>query len=146
MYSGGINRNTVWARKSSDLARVTSQAPRLEPVTSQLMQVVSSTVISATNFRWKYTLRRAQVGVAGSYVPALTADTQTETGLSVSELSNATGFGWVSYGITRTLIPAGFAPVAIPNGTYVMTVPHRISDGTLVWLIINTQAIDGACP
>lgn len=146
MYSGGINRNTVWARKASDLARATSQAPRMEPITSQLMQVISSTVISAANYRYKYVLRRAQVGNATAYTPALTADTQTETGLSVSELSNATGFGFVSYGITRSTLPAGFAPVAIPNGTYVMTVPHRIADGTLIWLILNTQAIDGACP
>lgn len=146
MNSGGINRNTIWARRTRDLARVTAQPVEVEPLTSQLMQVVSSTVISAANYRWLYTLRKARVGVAGSYIPALTADTTTMLGLSVSELSNATGFATVSYGITRSTIPAGFAPVKIPDGTYVMTVPHRIADGTLVWLIINTQAIDGTCP
>jgi len=35
--------------------------------------------------------------------------------------------------------------VEIPRGTYVFIVPYRGSDGTLLWLIVNTQAIDGTC-
>lgn len=145
MYSGGINRNTVWARKSSEIARAVSQQPRVEPISSQLMKVISSTVLDAANYRWVYTLRRAVVGPAGTYVPSTTSDPLQETGLSVSELSNGVLPAFVSYGVGRANIPAGFAPQPIPNGTYVMTVPHRLSSGSLVWLIINTQAIDGVC-
>ena len=50
-----------------------------------------------------------------------------------------------SYGVAIGTLPAGFAPVPIPNGTYVLCVPHRITNGTLIWLIVNTQAIDGVC-
>ena len=143
MNSGGINRNTIWARRQADLARVTAQPLELEPLNSQLMKVTNYTALDATNFRYLYTVRAAQVGPSTGYVPAQTGNSLEEQALSVSELSNAGSF--VSYGVLKTQIPAGFAPKAIPIGTYVLCVPHRLTDGSLRWLIVNTQAIDGTC-
>lgn len=138
------NQNSIEGRRQGDLARAISERSEFEPVTSQLMKVVSYAVLSAGNYRWTYTVRRAQVGTAaGGYGAAVTSDTQQETALSVSELSNAAAY--IAYGVDKTHIPAGFAPQPIPVNTYVMCVPHRLTDGTLIWLIINTQAIDGVC-
>ena len=138
------NMNSIEGRRQSDLSRLISAADEFEPVNSQLMKVVSSTAIDAANWRYLYTVRRAQVGPAGTYTPATTTDTATEPALSVSELSN-TALAYVSYGVAKANIPAGFAPQPIPANTYVLCVPHRLTDGTLIWLIINTQAIDGVC-
>lgn len=144
MNSGGINRNTIWARRQADLARVTAQPLEIEPVTAQLMRVTNFTVIDAATWRYKYRVRRARVGNSTAYTPALvTTDPQEDDALSVSELSNASDY--VSYGVLKTNIPAGFAPKAIPINTYVMCVPSRTLDGTFIWLIVNTQAIDGQC-
>jgi len=60
----------------------------------------------------------------------------------MSEMSNGLTVG---YGVTVSTIPAGFNPVAIPTNTAVWVVPQRVSDGNMMWLILNTQAIDGAC-
>lgn len=144
MNSGGINRNTIWARRQADLARVTAQPLPIEPVTSQLMRITDFSVIDAATWRYKYKVRRARVGDAAGYAPALvTTDSQTDDALSVSELSNASDY--VSYGVLKTNIPQGFAPKAIPINTYVMCVPGRTLDGTFIWFIVNTQAIDGQC-
>lgn len=143
MNSGGINRNTLWARRQADLARVTAQPLQIEPVTAQLMRVTNFTVIDALTWRYKYRVRRARVGNSTAYTPALSTDTQEDDALSVSELSN--GSSYVSYGVLKTNIPAGFTPKAIPINTYVMCVPSRTLDGTFIWLIVNTQAIDGQC-
>lgn len=144
MNSGGINRNTLWARRQADLARVTAQPLQIEPVTAQLMRVTNFTVIDAATWRYKYKVRRARVGNSTAYTPALvTTDPQEDDALSVSELSN--GSSYVSYGVLKTNIPAGFTPKAIPINTYVMCVPSRTLDGTFIWLIVNTQAIDGQC-
>lgn len=144
MNSGGINRNTIWARRQSDLARVTAQPLDVEPVTTQLMRVTNFTPVDAPNFRYVYTVRRARVGNAPGYAPQLIGtDTTTSTALSVSELSNATDY--VSYGVLKSQIPQGFSPKPIPINTYVLCVPNRTVDGTFAWLIVNTQAIDGQC-
>lgn len=144
MNSGGINRNTIWARRQADLARVTAQPLEIEPVTAQLMRVTNFTVINAATWRYKYKVRRARVGNSTAYTPELvTTDPQEDDALSVSELSN--GGNYVSYGVLKTNIPQGFAPTAIPINTYVMCVPSRTLDGTFIWLIVNTQAIDGQC-
>jgi len=141
---GGVNRNSMAARRGDDLARVIAQPMEIETFSSQLMRVVSYSVIGGGNFRHIYTVRRAQVGpAAGGYVPSTTSNTLQETAVSVSELSNTSAY--VSYGVTKATIPAGFAPQPIPVNTYVMCVPHRLTDGTFIWLIVNTQAIDGVC-
>jgi hypothetical protein len=142
--SGGINRNTVWGRRPADMARTVAQPTQIEPISSQLMRVTNFTVIDALTWRYKYKVRRARVGNSTAYTPELvTTDTQEDDALSVSELSNASDY--VSYGVLKTNIPQGFAPTAIPINTYVMCVPSRTLDGTFIWLIVNTQAIDGQC-
>lgn len=142
VVSGGVNRNSPWARRGADLSRAMAQPLEIEPITSQLMKVIARSTVDATNKRYKYTVRRAQVGPASTYTPTTTSNEVEEYALSVSELSNGT---YVSYGVTVSTIPAGFAPQPIPNNTYVMCVPHRLTDGTFIWLIVNTQAIDGVC-
>jgi len=141
--SGGVNRNTIEARRVRDLARSLAQPAQVEPITSQLMKITDRSTIDATNFRYLYSVRRAQVGPSSTYTPDVTGNSLTEYALSVSELSNAGTT--VSYGISKSTIPTGFAPKPIPVGTYVLCVPHRLTDGTLIWLIVNTQAVDGVC-
>ena len=126
------------------MARTVAQPTQIEPISSQLMRVTNFTVIDALTWRYKYKVRRARVGNSTAYTPELvTTDTQEDDALSVSELSNASDY--VSYGVLKTNIPQGFAPTAIPINTYVMCVPSRTLDGTFIWLIVNTQAIDGQC-
>lgn len=138
-----MSLNTREGRQQSDLSRALTYRPDLEPITTQLMKVISSSVIDAPNVRWLYSVRKAVVGNSPTYLPGLDSDSATFQALSVSELSN-TGT-YASYGVAIGTLPAGFAPVPIPNGTYVLCVPHRITNGTLIWLIVNTQAIDGVC-
>lgn len=138
-----MSMNTREGRQQSDLSRALTYRPDLEPITTQLMKVISSSVIDAPNVRWLYSVRKAVVGNPSTYTPGLDSDSATFQALSVSELSN-TGT-YASYGVAIGTLPAGFAPVPIPNGTYVLCVPHRITNGTLIWLIVNTQAIDGVC-
>ena len=140
--AGGVNRNSFGARREADIARAIAQPMEIEYVGAQLMKVTGSTQIDATNKRWSYTVRRAQVGPGGSYTPTVTSNSAAEPAVSVSELSNGTH---VSYGVVRANIPVGFNPVAIPTNTYVLCVPSRTTLGTLLWLIVNTQAIDGTC-
>jgi hypothetical protein len=138
------NLNTIEGRRQRDLARVIAAQPPIEPVTVQLMRVTGFTGIDIPNWRYKYDVRRAQVGTPPNYVPNVTTNALVEPALSVSELTNTVG-NYVSYGVLQATIPAGFVPQPIPVGTYVLCVPHRGTDGALVWLIVNTQAIDGVC-
>ena len=50
-----------------------------------------------------------------------------------------------SYGIDPSNLPGTFDAIAIPTGTFVLGVPHNLADGTFIWLIVNTQAVDGTC-
>ena len=121
-----------------------TQLPGFEVSVGQLMKVTASSAIPSTNARFLYTVTKQQVqGSASSYVPTNGEDTAEYSALSVSELSN--GVNPYSYGVTAGNIPAGFAAVKIPTGSWVWCVPHRMLDGTFIWLIVNTQAIDGVC-
>lgn len=64
---------------------------------------------------------------------------------SVSELSNTPPTTSLSYGVSSANLLGSFGPVRIPDGTFVVMCPHRNATGALVYLIINTQAIDGTC-
>jgi hypothetical protein len=120
------------------------QLPAYENSCGQLMKVTAATPISFPNKRWLYTVAKQIVQPATSnYTVAASADTTTQTALSVSELSNANTY--YSYGVQKANIPAGFNAVQIPVGTFVWCVPHRTSNGEFIWLIVNTQAIDGVC-
>jgi len=137
-----------WFRqvRSQQFSDATSRAqlPGVESSHGQLMKVTASSLLGGTDRRYLYDVVKQIVQpAASSYVPTAAADTATQKALSVSELSN--GVNPYSYGVTKANIPAGFAAVAIPNGTWVWCVPHRVTDGTFIWLIVNTQAIDGVC-
>ena len=120
------------------------QLPSFENSYGQLMKVTAATPIAATDKRWLYTVtKHIADSAANKYVPIASADTTQHQAISVSELSN--GLTHYSYGVQKANVPAGFFAVQIPVGTFVWCVPHRTKDGAFIWLIVNTQAIDGVC-
>lgn len=116
-----------------------------DAVMHKLMKVTNFALIANSYFRYLYTLREATMGGASPYTPANSVNAATYSGLSVSELSNSTTYAYVSYGIDKANFPAGFQPKPIPINTYVLAVPWWASDGTCLYMIVNTQAIDGDC-
>jgi hypothetical protein len=128
------------------LNRLATAQPEERTASVQLMKVTASTpVIGGTN-RHVYTVRTARVGPVNGvndYEPAEEGN-YDEDALSVSELSNDLT-GYFSYGVDPVNIQGSQSPRPIPVGTFVVCVPHFDSDGEFIWLIINTQAIDGAC-
>ena len=130
-------------RVPSDIARVTAAVPQFESSIGLLVKVTGATAIASSNYRWTYSWAAAEI--TGN-TPAQKAVGLIGNALSVSELSNnALTPTKYSYGITGTNIPAGFLPQQIPVGTYVWIVPQRTTTGSMIWLIVNTQAIDGVC-
>jgi hypothetical protein len=132
-------------RQQLDIQRVASKSPQY-PSMGQgmvLMKVISSTLITGSDKRYLYTLREAVVSAAPTYAPTQSVNLPQYFGLSVSELSNAGPT--YSYGITAGNVPAGFTAVAIPTNSYCAAFPHYTTEGDVVFLIVNTQAIDGAC-
>ena len=128
-----------------DMARVTREMPQY-PRMGQgmtLFKVTGNTSLDAANGRWVYTMREAVVASATAYAGQNSVNAPTYTGVSVSELSNA-GLG-LSYGVAKANLPGGFGPVPLIDGSYVAAFPHYMADGDAVWLICNTQAIDGTC-
>jgi hypothetical protein len=130
-------------RRSKDaLARADASFEPHPTNTGMLARIVSSALIATTVNRYLYQWEEAWIGGAAPYTTVAKTNALSGAALSVSELGNGT---YVAYGVTFGGIPAGFAPVAIPNGTPVWIVPSRKNNGELVWLILNTQAIDGTC-
>ena len=129
-------------RRESDLARATNDVPDYPPDSMLVLGVVTgATQLGLANeYRWTYDVSEAWM--VGTGKAARTNGRSLSPAYSVSELSNVPTVG---YGTTIANLPGGFVPVRIPNGHAVICTPHRKSDGTLVWLIINTQAIDGIC-
>lgn len=130
-------------RRQTDLNRVANQRDEYPPDAGLVLAVVTAATVlgSAGAYRWTYDC--AEAWMNGTVVAARSGGRTFTPCYSVSELSNG---AQVAYGVTLANLPAGFAPVRIPNNFAVILSPHRKSDGTLVWLIINTQAIDGVCP
>ena len=130
-------------RRSKDaLARADASFEPHPTNTGMLAKIVSSALIATTVKRYLYQWEEAWVGGAAPYAVVAKTNALSGAALSVSELGNGI---YVAYGVTYGLIPTGFEPVAIPNGTPVWIVPSRKNNGELVWLILNTQAIDGTC-
>lgn len=133
-------------RRAQDFDRASREFPQEEPLWGCLAIVTGSTAITTGvgGYRWLYTWTEAQVGAAPNYLAAAKTGGISGQAISVSELGNT--LTTVAYGILLANIAAGFAPVKIPTNTPVWVVPHRQTNGNLLWLIVNTQAIDGACP
>lgn len=136
----------MFNRRESDIARVTNETPDYPPDSMLVLGVVTGATQlgSAGAYRWTYDVTEAWM--VGTGYAARTNGRSLSPAYSVSELSTANLIPQVvGYGTVVGNLPAGFLPVRIPNGSAVILSPHRKSDGTLVWLIINTQAIDGIC-
>lgn len=126
-----------WGYSVADSARV---GPDFEPVVCVLGKVTGATAL--TSNRWLYDWEEASISPANA-LAVKSFGLVAQKALSVSELGN-TGTS-VSYGVNPANLPVGMAPVRIPDGTAVIVLPYRRADGSLMWLIINTQAIDGTC-
>lgn len=137
------NRTDITYRRAADIDRATRLNSRTELPWGWLARINSSTPITGTSYRWLYAWSEATFGGTTPYTPALKTSGMAGNALSVSELSNGTNY---SYGVAASNLPAGFVPKAIPNNTYVWIVPFRASNGGEIYLIVNTQAIDGVCP
>lgn len=129
--------------RADEVERFLRSQPDVAPREATLMKVISATQIGTAGYRWLYAVRLAAVGSTSSYVPQ-EDETVSMEAISVSELSNVAASSY-SYGVPPADLPGGFFPVQIPNGTYVECVPHRRTDGSFIWLIVNTQAITGQC-
>jgi len=142
----GRSADTYRREKAFDRASRFLDSP--QPVFGVLGKITAVSTIAGTTYRNEYTWSEAIVGPASAnYVCALRASGQGivgEKAISISELGNTSMT--VSGGVALSNLPTGFTPQPLPIGTPVWVVPNRASDGTLVWIILSHQAIDGACP
>jgi hypothetical protein len=127
----------------SELDRLATEGAAVAQRETVLMKVTAAAAISGATSRWLYTVQPARVGAAPTYTPALEVAIDADA-LSVSELSNDATSRF-SYGVDPTNLPGSFDAVQIPVGNYVLCVPHATADGAFIYLIVNTQAIDGEC-
>ena len=127
----------------SELDRLATEGAAVAQRETVLMKVTAASAISGATSRWLYTVQPARVGAAPTYTPALEVAISADA-LSVSELSNDVTSRY-SYGVDPTNLPGSFDAVQIPVGSYVLCVPHATADGAFIYLIVNTQAIDGEC-
>jgi hypothetical protein len=107
-----------------------------------LGKITAASAIS--NYRWTYTWDEAQI--SGTTPSVRTDGLTSQTALSMSELSNGAPPTTYAYGVPSTDLTGTFVPKQIPVGAYVPLFAFRKADGSLLWLIINVQAISGACP
>jgi hypothetical protein len=114
-----------------------------EPAPALILGKITAATLIA-NFRWTYTWEEAQI--TGTTPASSTTGLTAQSALSVSELSNTATPTSYSYGVPSGDLLGSFQPKAIPVGTYVMLSAFRRTDGSVMWLIINTQAISGECP
>lgn len=131
----------------ADLERARKALPQPTPYYPTLMKITAASAIAGQDKRWLYTVVEATVGNTSSYVPSTSVNAGSYSALSVSELSNGTSAatGSYSYGVSKATLPGTFTAVQIPVNTYVMCVPYWRSDSSPIYLIINTQALDGVC-
>lgn len=134
--------NKALESQQTDLDRAARRLDQFAPRTILLARITASTVLDAANGRYTYSWQEAILTASSA---AAKATGLTGTAISISELSNGVS-GRYSYGVNPANLVGTFTPVAIPNGTFVLITPMRQLNGTLRWVIINTQAIDGTCP
>jgi hypothetical protein len=137
-----IGRGGNLSRGEADLERV--RRVRLDDETAVgMLAVITGATGTAVPYQWIYSWSAAELVSASPYTAAAKGTGLQGEAVSMSELSNGAR---VSYGLTVANLPAGFQPVRIPDGTAVWIVPWRQNNGALLWLILNTQAVDGSCP
>jgi hypothetical protein len=137
------------SRQFVDIERVASDVPGMPPSGLKLFRIQSSAQIASTDERYVYNMVRMVIRKSDP-LSVVVYDTQSSLtgsryqGISISELSNH--LAHYSYGIQKANIPSGFSAGPIPNGTLVVAFPlQRHEGGGAIWVIINTQAIDGVC-
>ena len=130
------------ARGQSDIERVRRQVLH-DPPSSGMLAIVTAATGTAVAYQWLYAWSEAELISATPYTVAAKSLGVQGTAVSMSELGNGAKVG---YGVTVANLPAGFQPVQIPVGTPIWIVPWRQNNGSLLWLILNTQAVDGECP
>jgi hypothetical protein len=120
---------------------------RFDPDASLVLaKITAATAIAGAWARWKYEAEEAIINAGPLWTTSTRAQGRAFPDcFSVSELSNTPPTTSISYGVSSANLLGSFGPVRIPDGTFVAMCPHRISTGALVYLIINTQAIDGTC-
>ena len=116
---------------------------RLETVIGLLLS--NSPIAGAVN-RWEYTWRKANVGDALTTPKYLFEDSDdlalTGKALNVNEGGNVAGT--LMPGVTIAFIPTGF--IVGPVQGYVILIPKRLKDGSLMWFFDKPNPIDGICP
>lgn len=156
-----INNNLKRNRGNIVSAGVQSTSLRQEKSELLFALVVDAELVmypdpdpAVSNYVWRYKVTPAKMTWTGfgtiptvvakdtSFIPPALPQPNYDA-FSISELSNTTGN--YSYGVTAVQIPAGLAPVRIPDGTPVMCFAHKKIDGSFHYIIINTQAITGIC-
>lgn len=111
-----------------------------------LARITNATLIAGTNARYLYAWEEATFSGTAPYTPSVKAGGMTGNAISVSELGNSAPPTFYAYGVPSGDLPGTFGPKAIPVGTPVWIAPYRASDGAEIYVIVNTQAISGACP
>ena len=141
-----MDKKNIANNRPADIANFCRPQPP-KPNPFRLMYVVSSTAISGSSYRWLYKLQPARLGNSPSYdAAAILTELDTYNGLSMSEMSNDIGSATCSYGVTLVNLPTGIVPVKIPSETFVLAMSTTTLDGAQVYIIVNTQALDGPCP
>lgn len=136
------------SRALVDIERARTEVPPAPAPALRLFKITAAALIPGSDKRYVYSMTRAVIrkknaSLVDTYEPEDSDTNARYKGVSISELSNA-GVAY-SYGVLKTNVPAGFAAVAIPDGSYVLAFPMAMADGGTVWIIINTQALDGSC-
>lgn len=145
MFQGVLAlRRAALDPRAKDLERSSRMQHTYEVLWGVLGKVTGASVIDAATYRWLYTWEEILVGSTSAYSPTAKTGGISGNAISMSELGNTSTV--YAYGVPVADLPASFHPKVIPTNTPVWVVPSRRTDGTLLWLIVNTQAISGACP
>lgn len=116
--------------------------PTIPESTYFYAKVVSSESIDAAKWQWEYTIKAAILDET-DLSTSLRTNSQEYIAYSISELGNTTTT--VANGVQIAHLPATIVPVKIPDGTPVICIPQRSTNGVFYYLILNTQAITGPC-
>ena len=136
-------RNTPSYRRERGIDRASRLVGEFERSYGMLAHVTAINTITGGSYRYIYDISEVSISPSPTYATGTKSGGITAKAISVSEIGNSPTY---SYGVIGSHIPSGFTPVPIPIGKAVWCVPYRTSDGAELYLIINTQAIDGACP
>jgi hypothetical protein len=137
-------RSTLANNNQVDVAEHSRNKP---PVVNPwiLAKIVDATLITGEDKRYNYDIKEVYLNNEAAFRRAvLKTNGAIYKAISISELSNLDVY--YSYGVQKSTIPSTFAAVVIPVGTIVIAMATKDIAGKLLYIITNTQAIDGECP